>query len=172
MFFRRKKSTEDKNAKKNIEINKDVKELKAMISGEVIPIDEVPDPVFASKTLGDGIAIRPEENVITSPCDGVISMVADTGHAIGITLGNAAEILIHEGIDTVSLKGEGFHVFVKNGDKVKLGDKLLEFDEDLIKSRGFMTECILIVANSDDYPDMKLISGMNAVQKETTICEF
>ena len=150
-----------------------VKTLKAFVSGNVIPITEVHDQVFASKALGDGVAIEPCEQTITSPCAGTISLVAeDSNHAIGITLSNGAEILLHIGLDTVSLNGEGFRVFVKAGDKVEQGHKLMEFDMALIESKGLETTCILVVTNADDYPDAEYISGMEAVQNETDICVF
>ncbi len=149
-----------------------VKELRAVVSGSVIPITEVADPVFSSKALGDGIAIRPDGQVITSPCNGEISMVAETGHAVGITVNNGAELLLHIGLDTVSLNGEGFKVMVRQGKKVKQGDVLLEFDKTLVEQKGFATDCILIVTNPDDFPDMKLVDGMNAVQNESVVCTF
>ncbi len=149
-----------------------VKELRAIVSGQVIPVSEVADPVFSSKALGDGIAIRPEGQVITAPCSGEISMVAETRHALGITVNNGAELLLHIGLDTVSLDGEGFRVMVKQGKKVKQGDVLLEFDKALVERKGLATDCILIVTNSDDLPGMKLISGINAVQNETVVCTF
>ena len=106
--------------------NEPVKSLKAFISGKVISITEVNDQVFASKALGDGVAIKPSAQIVTAPCDGVISVIAgDSKHAIGITLNNGVEILLHIGLYTVSLNGEGFRVFVKEKDKVKQGDKLL-----------------------------------------------
>lgn len=159
-FFRKKEKEEP------------VKELKAIVSGQVIPVTEVEDPVFSSKALGDGIAIRPEGQVITAPCSGEISMVAETGHAVGITVNNGAELLLHIGLDTVSLNGEGFKVTAKQGKKVKQGDVLLEFDKALVEQKGFATDCILIVTNAEDFPDMKLISGMDAVRNETVVCTF
>lgn len=150
-----------------------VKSLKAFVPGKVIAIAEVNDQVFSSKALGDGVAIQPTAQIVTAPCDGVISMIAEeSNHAIGMTLNNGAEILLHIGIDTVSLNGEGFQVFVKENDKVKQGDKLMEFDKALIESKGFATTCILVVTNSDDYPDAEYVSGMDAVQNETEICKF
>lgn len=150
-----------------------VKSLKAFVPGKVISITEVNDPVFSSKALGDGIAIQPAAQVITAPCDGVISMIAEgSNHAIGMTLNNGVELLLHIGLDTVSLNGEGFCVLVKANDKVKQGDKLMEFDKALIESKGFETTCILVVTNSDDYPDTEYLSGMEAVQNETEICKF
>ena len=149
-----------------------VKELKAMVSGRVIPVTEVADPVFSSKALGDGIAIRPDGQVITAPCSGEISMVAETGHAVGITVNNGAELLLHIGLDTVSLNGEGFKVMVKQGKKVKQGDVLLEFDKALVEQKGFATDCIMIVTNSDDLPGLNLIIEIDAVQNETVVCTF
>lgn len=150
-----------------------VKSLKAFVSGKVIPITEVNDQVFSSKALGEGVAIQPTVQIITAPCDGVISMIAeDSNHAIGMTLGNGAELLLHIGLDTVSLNGEGFQVFVKEKDKVKQGDRLMEFDTGLIEAKGFETTCILVVTNSDDYPETECLSGMEAVQNETEICRF
>ena len=149
-----------------------VKELKAYVSGQVIPITEVNDPVFSSKALGDGIAIRPSTHTITAPCNGEISMIADTRHAFGMTLNNGAELLIHVGIDTVSLNGEGFRVLTGQGKKVKQGEPLLEFDQALIESKGLAADCILIITNMDEFANLKFISGMDAVQNETTVSVF
>lgn len=150
-----------------------VKSLKAFVPGKVIAITEVNDQVFSSKALGNGVAIQPTAQIVTAPCDGVISMVAeDSNHAIGMTLNNGVELLLHIGLDTVNLNGEGFHVFVKADAKVKQGDKLMEFDKEFIESKGFETTCILVVTNSDDYPDAEYLSGMEAVQNETEICRF
>ena len=136
--------------------------VKAYLSGKVVPIEEVKDEVFSSKALGDGLAIEPVENVIVAPCDATV----------GLTLANGVEILIHEGIDTVNMEGDGFEYFVKEGDKVSAGDKLLSFDPEKIKAHGYEKTCILVVTNGDDYPDMKLHTGMDAVQGETVIAEF
>lgn len=146
--------------------------LKAFLSGKVIPIEEVNDPVFSSKMLGDGLAIEPASELIVAPCDGVISTVMlESKHAVGITAANGMELLIHEGVDTVALNGEGFELFVNEGDKVKAGDKLIKFDAELIKSKGCPATCILAVTNSDEFPNMKLHTGMDAVVGETVILE-
>ena len=137
--------------------------LTAYLSGKVIPIDEVKDEVFSSKALGDGLGIEPEGNVIVAPCAGTVSALMEgSKHAVGLTLSNGAEILIHEGIDTVNMEGEGFNA----------GDKLLQFDSEKIKAHGYETTCIFVVTNGDEYPDMKLHTGMDAVQGETVIAEF
>ncbi|MBQ8816157.1 MAG: PTS glucose transporter subunit IIA [Lachnospiraceae bacterium] len=158
--------------KKKDEVPVNPNELKAFLTGKVIPIEEVNDPVFSSKMLGDGLAIEPASELIVAPCDGVVSTVmADSKHAVGITAANGMELLIHEGIDTVSLNGEGFRLFVNEGDHVKAGDKLIQFDAKLIQSKGYPITCILAVTNSDDYPNMKLHTGIDAVVGETVIAE-
>ena len=159
------------NKKKN-ETTVSSNNLKAFLSGKVISIENVKDPVFSAKILGNGLAIEPENELIVAPCDGVISTVmADSKHAVGITAENGMELLIHEGIDTVALNGEGFELFVKEGDNVKEGDKLIHFDAKLIKSKGYQTTCILVVTNSDDFPNIKLHTGMDAIVGETVIVE-
>lgn len=90
--------------------------LKAYLSGKVIPIEEVKDEVFSSKALGDGLAIEPEGNIVTAPCAATVSLLMDDSrHAVGLTLSNGAELLIHEGIDTVNMQGDGFRYFAKQG---------------------------------------------------------
>lgn len=150
-----------------------VTDLKAYISGTVIPIEEVKDEVFASKAMGDGIGIIPDGNTVTAPCAGVISVVmSDTKHAVGITLDNGAELLIHEGLDTVDMGGEGFRLYVKEGDKVKTGDRLLTFDPELIRKKGLDTVCVCVLTNSADFPDAKFITGIEAVQGKSVIMIF
>lgn len=151
---------------------KESKGLVAFISGKVIPIEEVKDGVFSEKMLGDGLAIEPTGNVIISPCDGVISTVMeDSKHAVGITTKNGVEILIHEGLDTVSLEGEGFQLFVKQGQKVKRGDRLIQFDDKLLNEKKLAKTCIMVVTNSEEHPEIKYITGMEAVAGETIVAE-
>ncbi len=105
------------------------------LEGKLLSITEVPDPVFAQKMMGDGIAVDPSNGVLVAPADGQIMNVFPTKHAVSMTDNNGKEILIHVGLDTVSLKGEGFTSFVKDGDKVKQGQKLMEIDFDAIKTK-------------------------------------
>lgn len=162
-FFKKKK--DEASASKNA--------LKAFLSGKVISIEEVNDPVFSSKMLGDGLAIEPTSELIVAPCDGVISTVMlDSKHAVGISAVNGMELLIHEGVDTVGLNGEGFELFVNEGDTVKAGDKLIKFDAEFIKSKGCPITCIMAVTNSDDLPNMKLFTGIDAVVGETIIADL
>ena len=146
--------------------------LKAFLSGNVIPIEEVKDPVFSTKMLGEGLAIEPNSCTVLAPCDGIISMtMPDTKHAVGITADNGMELLIHLGLGTIHLKGEGFQLFAQNGDQVKTGDKLIQFDSKLIQEKGYPLTCILTVINSSDYPDLKLHIGVDAIAGRTIIVE-
>ncbi len=128
--------------------------LVAPVSGEMKPISECSDPVFSSETLGKGVVIEPTEGKIYAPCDGVIENLADTLHAVGLTSASGAEILIHIGMDTVSLSGKGFKAHCKTGDKVKAGQLLMEFDISFIKSQGLPVSTPVLVTNSDDYADV------------------
>ncbi|EOR22062.1 PTS glucose transporter subunit IIA [Cytobacillus oceanisediminis] len=105
------------------------------LEGKLLSIADVPDPVFSQKMMGDGIAVDPSNGVLVAPADGQIMNVFPTKHALSMTDNNGREILIHVGLDTVALKGEGFTTFVKDGDKVKQGQKLMEIDFDEIKSK-------------------------------------
>ena len=99
--------------------------------------------------MGDGVAINPEDNVVYAPADGTVSLVFPTKHAMGITLTTGAELLIHVGLDTVQMEGEGFETYVKAGDQVKKGDKLISFDRGLIAQKGFKDQTMLLVAETN-----------------------
>lgn len=110
--------------------------VKSPFTGRVIPLEKIPDAVFSKKMMGDGIAIEPSEGVAVSPAAGEIKVLFPYGHAFGIKTEEGLELLVHIGIDTVELKGEGFKKFVKQGDKVNAGDKLIEFDINFIKEKA------------------------------------
>ena len=131
--------------------------LSSPITGEAVNITEVPDPTFAEKMLGDGVAIIPAEGEVVSPVDGTIGMVFETKHAVSITSTDGAEILIHVGLDTVSLGGNGFEAFVKAGDEVKVGDKLLDVNLDVIKEAGLNTITPVVVCNADEYAAIEAV---------------
>ena len=124
-------------------------------AGKVIPYTEIPDPTFAAGTLGQGVGIQPEDEFVYAPIDGEISSVAESKHAIGISGANDMEVLIHVGVDTVEMKGDGFEDFVKEGDKVKKGQKLMKFDREKIKAAGHPDTVVLLLTNSDDYEGVK-----------------
>lgn len=150
-----------------------VKELVAFASGKTIPIDRVNDPVFSSRALGDGIAILPEEEIITAPCDGeIIAIMDESRHAVGIRLNNGAEILIHEGIETVNLRGKGFAGLVEKGQKVKSGDPIIQFSRQAVLDAGYEYICILVITNQNECPHVTYNYETDAVQKETVILKF
>lgn len=124
--------------------------------GEVVALDNVPDEVFASGAMGKGLAINPSDGTVVAPRNGEITLVFPTGHAVGMRTENGAEILIHVGMDTVSLAGKGFKSFVEVGQKVTAGDKLLEFDLATIRDAGLPVITPVIVTNSADYDDVLL----------------
>ncbi|MCR5585918.1 MAG: glucose PTS transporter subunit IIA [Lachnospiraceae bacterium] len=129
----------------------------APIKGNAISHEEIPDDTFASGVLGAGIGIEPEEGMVYAPYDGVISSTTETMHAVGITGANDMELLIHVGVDTVNMKGDGFELFVKEGDKVKKGQKLIKFDIDKIKKAGYSPTTAVLLTNSDDFADFKVV---------------
>ena len=145
--------TEDEDAEKTISpINI---AISAPVSGAAKPLSECPDEVFASGALGQGLIIDPDEGKVFAPCNGEISNLFETLHAIGITSDMGTEILIHVGLDTVGLAGKGFNAHCKTGDKVKEGDLLLDFDISFIKSQGLSTITPIVIANSDGYASVK-----------------
>jgi PTS system sucrose-specific IIC component len=125
-----------------------VTELYAPMKGEVVSIEEANDPAFAAKAMGDGVAVNPEEGIVYAPADGKISLIFPTKHAIGITTDTGIELLIHAGIDTVKMEGEGFETFIHTGDAVKKGDKILSFDMDLVKAKGYQTQTMFLIADA------------------------
>ncbi|RLL41797.1 PTS glucose transporter subunit IIA [Oceanobacillus piezotolerans] len=129
--------------------------LVAPVSGELVSLEKVPDPVFAEKMMGDGVAIEPENGDIVSPVDGKIVQLFPTKHAIGIQAENGAEILLHIGLDTVNLNGEGFTAHVEEGKKVKQGDSLLSVDLDVIREKATGTIIPIIITNSDAMSSIK-----------------
>ena len=136
-------------------------ELYAPMKGEVLDVSKSADPAFASKAMGEGVAINPSEGVIYAPADGTISLIFPTKHAMGITLNSGVELLIHAGIDTVKMEGKGFETFVETGAKVKKGDKLLSFDMDLVKEKGYQTQTMFLVADAKG-KEVEVIEATNA----------
>lgn len=136
-------------------------ELYAPMKGEVLDVSKSADPAFASKAMGEGVAINPSEGVIYAPADGIISLIFPTKHAMGITLNSGVELLIYAGIDTVKMEGKGFETFVETGVKVKKGDKLLSFDMDLVKEKGYQTQTMFLVADAKG-KEVEVIEATNA----------
>lgn len=134
------------------------------LDGDVIELKEVDDEVFASGVTGKGIAIVPTNNVVVSPVEGTVSVLFPSKHAVGITTNDGVELLVHIGLNTVMMNGEGFITFVKQGDKVECGQKLLEFDKELILSKGYSLQSPVLVTNADQFSDIV----MNEIQTVKT----
>ena len=149
------------------------KELKAMVNGEVISVTEVKDDVFSSCMLGKGIAIHPTDGVVVAPVDGEISVTMEgTNHAVGIRIAEGFDLLIHIGLDTVSLNGEGFTSHISMGQKVKAGDKLITFDKALVESKGLCSDVILIALDNPALPALDFKTGMTASAGETVVATW
>ena len=134
-------------------------ELAAPVNGEMIPLSKVTDEAFSSGALGQGAAIVPADGRICAPCDGVVRAVYPTGHAVGLVSDDGAEVLIHIGMDTVSLEGRGFHGKVKEGQRVKAGELLVEVDLDVLKAAGADLTTMVVVANTTDYLEVKPVEA-------------
>lgn len=124
-------------------------EFVSPMKGEAIPMEQVPDPVFAEKVMGDGFAVIPADGTVKAPLSGTVEAAFPTGHAFGIKTEDGMELLIHIGIDTVKLEGKGFEVFVKQGDTVKQGDVLVKVDLEYVKQQGKSTVSPVIFTSGE-----------------------
>ncbi|GEL15143.1 PTS sugar transporter subunit IIA [Pediococcus cellicola] len=146
--------------------------LVAPVKGETVELSQVPDKVFASGMMGKGIAFNFETSEIVAPCEGKITMIPESLHAFGITANNGAEILIHIGLDTVNLKGEGFAKLVEVGSHVKAGEPIIKVDREAILAKGYNLVTMLLVTNSDDFTvEIKKIDKVEAGQSEVVTVE-
>ncbi len=147
--------------------------LRAVVSGTAMPLSEVDDQVFASGTMGRGVAIDPSDGQVVAPADAVVSvMMADTGHAVGLMLGNGMEVLIHIGIDTVEMAGNGFEVHVKQGDKVHAGDPLVTFDRDKVAAAGKKDTVMEIVTDPGQAENLALTESGPVTAGTTPVVRF
>lgn len=149
------------------------KDLKAFLSGKVVPITEVEDEAFASKSMGDGIGIIPTDNKVVAPADGEIVLVMkDSKHACALRLDNGMEMILHIGIDTVNMKGDGFECFVEMGDKVKAGQTLITFDMEKVKAAGFSTTSMLVVTGEGNAKNIEFKTGFDAKVGQDVVATF
>ena len=144
-------------------------DLYAPIAGKAVPIAEVPDPTFGEGMLGNGIAIEPTDGKVYAPCDATVDMMFTTGHAVSLVADFGAEILIHVGLETVSLEGKPFKIHVANGDKVKKGQLMIEVDLEAIKAAGLPTITPVVICNTDDYPTFKTSVGKDVTNDDVVI---
>lgn len=144
-------------------------DIASPIKGKVLKLEAMKDDAFASGVLGKGAAILPEDGNVFAPADGVVSTLFPTLHALGLETDDGVEILIHVGLDTVQLEGEGFEAMVKQGDRVQKGQLLVKFDMEFIESKGFCLETPVIVANTDDFLDVVEIAGEQIIPGENLL---
>lgn len=149
------------------------KELKAFLTGKVIPLEEVKDGVFSEKVMGDGFAILPETEILYAPADAEVTvLMEDSRHACGLKLANDMEILLHIGLDTVDMKGDGFEYLVSQGQRVKAGDALIRFDRDKIKAAGHRDVTVCVVTEVGNVGNIRFMTGIKAWEKETSVAVF
>ena len=136
-------------------------------------MDEGPDDVFSQHVMGDGVAIEPENDTVVAPADAKVGVVmADSGHACGLIFANEMELLIHVGVDTVDMNGDGFELLVKEGDQVKQGQPLIRFDKEKIKAAGHPYVTVFIVTEEGQAKNIQYLTGMEAEAGKTPVIKF
>lgn len=143
--------------------------LVSPLTGQALPLSQVPDEMFSEEILGKGMAVEPTVGMVTSPVDGVISATFDSRHAVGITTDEGLELLIHVGIDTVQLEGKGFEYSITKGDRINVGDLLITFDIDYIKEQGYPVTTPLVITNSAEYGDIIGLTEQTVTNKDPLI---
>lgn len=142
----------------------------AFLTGKTVAITEVPDATFAEKVLGDGIAIEPTDNILVSPVDAVVEQTMEgSNHAIGLIMDNGLELLLHIGLDTVAMNGEGFTIHVAEGDRVKAGQELITFDPEKIRAAGHPVTTIMVITNPETYETFRFDAGLDVKAAENVI---
>lgn len=159
--------------KKEKEQKESSRRLVAFVSGHVFPMEHAADEIFSSKMIGDGLVIEPEEDILYAPADGTVSMIMpDSFHAAAVTDGNGMEIMLHVGLDTVSMNGEGFEMLVEKGDEVKAGQPLMRFSRAKIAEKGLNSQIIMVITNTPQFENIRFFSGMDAEAGKTVIAEY
>ena len=147
-------------------------EFRAFSDGKVITLKELNDGVFSEGVVGEGLAVIPEGDMVYAPCEATVSLVmADTKHAVGLKLDNGVELILHVGIDTVNMKGEGFEYFVEKGQRIRPGEKLIKFEKEKIKEAGYKDEVVCVIT-SPNAKNIKFHTGLLAKANDTVIIEF
>lgn len=146
--------------------------LVAPISGKTVDITTVPDAVFAEKMAGDGLAIDPTGDTVVAPADGELTMLFGTKHAFGMTLDKGVQILVHIGLDTVSLNGEGFTALKNQGDMVKKGEPIVKIDRELIQSKGLSLITPVVFTDMDVLKSFEAQLGIDVTAGETTVLTY
>lgn len=161
------------NETKNRKPEEKIKDFTAFLTGKAIPLEEVGDGVFSEKIMGDGLAILPENDVLYAPADAVVEAVMpDSKHACGLKMENGMEVLLHIGIDTVTMNGDGFEYLIEKGQRVTAGTPLIKFDRDKIKAAGHPDVTMCIIANEGSAHDIQFYTGAYVTAKETRIAAY
>lgn len=143
------------------------------VKGKVVNLEDVPDSMFSSKMLGDGVAIDIEDDIICAPQDGVVKVLFETKHAFVIVTKEGIEILVHIGLDTVDLNGEGFQAIATVGDKVKAGDPIVKVDRESVKSKGFNLITMIIITNVEKFKEINTVEkGYSTITREIISCKL
>lgn len=156
----------------NNKVSIDPNTLVAPVNGKAIPLSEVPDPVFAEKLAGDGMAIIAEGDTVVAPADGELTLIFKTKHAFAMTLENGLELLVHIGIETVSLDGEGFEQLVEQGTKVKAGTPIIKIDREFIKSKGLSLATPVLITNVDAAKKISPVENGNVEAGKSVVVNF
>ncbi|WP_192937808.1 glucose PTS transporter subunit IIA, partial [Klebsiella aerogenes] len=151
---------------------KTVEALVSPITGEVVALEQVPDEAFASKAVGDGIAVKPTDNIVVAPAAGTVVKIFNTNHAFCLETDNGAEIVVHMGIDTVALEGKGFKRLVEEGAQVKAGEPILEMDMAFLNANARSMISPVVCSNSDDYSALVIQATGNVVAGQTPLFEI
>lgn len=163
LFFKKNKKEDNKKPDSQV--------LRAPVTGKMVSLEEVPDPVFSSGTMGKGVGFQPEKNEICAPCDGKIIMIADTLHAFGMETECGAELLIHIGLDTVDLNGEGFKKLAREGQKVSCGTPVISADLAFMKEKGIVMATPMVVTNCDEFElEIRDCGDVAAGETEVIVC--
>lgn len=152
--------------------NKDIKALYSIMDGKSIDLSKVNDEMFSNRLLGDGIAIEPTSNTVVSPCDGEITLVSETKHAIGLKNKEDIEVLIHIGLDTVKLNGLGFETLCKVGDKISVGQPLVNVDRDLLKEKNIPDVTMMVIVEPNGYKISKYHTNQVVESGKSLLVEY
>lgn len=146
-------------------------EIKSPFNGKYVKLEDIPDPVFAEKMMGEGFGIEPSDGEVVSPVAGEVMQVFPTNHAVGIKTENGIELLIHIGLETVAMEGQGFTGHVSEGDSVEVGDKLVSFDMDLVSKEANSTISPVIITNSDILKSFEIVDAGEVSSAQTVVAK-